>query len=182
MLIVSVVEPEPVTDAGLNTKLIPADPEADRSTVPANPFVVLTLTWVLPDTPAGIVTNDGLVEIAKSGGSVTVTLTVLEWEKLPLVPVTVTVYSPVDVSTQESLELPDATLEESATLVGLSEQLSPEGVEACVRPTVPANPLRAETVIVEDPFVPAMMLIEFGFAERLKSEFEMVTVTITLAV
>ncbi len=80
------------------------------------------------------------------------------------------------------MELPEATLEESATLVGLSEQLSPEGVEACVRPTVAANPLRAETVIVEDTFIPATMLIEVGFAESLKSEFEAVTVTITLAV
>jgi len=92
MLIVSVDEPEPVTDAGLNTKLIPAGPEADRLTLPANPFVALTVTWVLPDNPAGIVTSGGLVEIAKSGSSVTVTLTVVEWEKLPLVPVTVIVY------------------------------------------------------------------------------------------
>jgi hypothetical protein len=59
-----------------------------RATVPANPFSAVTVTVDVPLTPARTVTLVGLAAIAKS---CTVYITVAECDRVPLVPVTVTV-------------------------------------------------------------------------------------------
>jgi hypothetical protein len=59
----------------------------DNATVPVNPCNAVIVTVEDPAVPATTVTLVGLAEIVKS---CTVKVTVAEWERLPLVPVTVT--------------------------------------------------------------------------------------------
>ena len=59
-----------------------------RATVPVNPFTGATVMVEVAAVPAGVVTAVGAAVTVKS---FTVTVTVAEWDKLPLVPVTVTV-------------------------------------------------------------------------------------------
>ena len=66
--------------------------ETDRSTVLLNPFTPCRLIEESPDAPGTIVRLVGLAVIVKSGAlEVTVTNTVVEWDREPLVPVTVAV-------------------------------------------------------------------------------------------
>ncbi len=92
--IVSVEEPEPVTDVGLNDALVrEGKPLTLKVTVPPNPLMAVTVTVV--DVVPGCPTDSdvGDAEIEKSGGLVEVTtsFTVVEWLKLPDVPVIVIV-------------------------------------------------------------------------------------------
>ena len=57
---------------------------------PTNPLRLVSVTVEAPDEPAGKVTVEGLAVTLKSGGVITVTLIVAEWESVPAVPVTVT--------------------------------------------------------------------------------------------
>jgi hypothetical protein len=59
-----------------------------RATVPVNPFTGATVIVEVMAVPAVVVNDVGLAVTVKS---VTVTVTVAEWDRLPLVPVTVTV-------------------------------------------------------------------------------------------
>ena len=61
---------------------------AERVMVPANPFILVSVTRAAPDEPRDRFSEDGLMEIEKSD-----TTTVMETEctSEPLVPVTVTV-------------------------------------------------------------------------------------------
>jgi hypothetical protein len=64
----------------------------DRFTVPEKPLRLVRMIAELFCDPVGIVRKIGLAVIAKSGCAVDdVKLTVVEWERLPLVPVTVIV-------------------------------------------------------------------------------------------
>lgn len=91
-------------------------------------------------------------------------MTVAEWDNVPLVPVTVTVYNPAD-PIQESVEVP-----EPARLVGVKVQLKPvDGEMLEARLTTPANPLSAVTVIVEVPEAPARTVALAGLAPIVKS-------------
>jgi len=63
------------------------DAEVERPTVPVKPFTLETVIVVVLASPVTTVRLDG-AEIAKS---VTVTVTLTEWESDPLVPRTVTV-------------------------------------------------------------------------------------------
>jgi len=63
-------------------------------TVPLKLLMLVSVIWDLPVVPAMTVWLDGLAEIVKSGGpeARTVNVTGAEWERLPLVPVTATLY------------------------------------------------------------------------------------------
>ena len=61
------------------------------ATVPVNPFTGATVIVEVAAAPALTATLVGLAVTVKS---VTVTVKVAEWDKVPLVPVTVTVYIP----------------------------------------------------------------------------------------
>lgn len=83
-----------VTDAGF--RLVPGpdgDTVADRLTVPENPPRLVSEIVDVPDEPWIIFSEEGFADIAKSGlgGCATVTVTLVEWESDPLVPVTVAV-------------------------------------------------------------------------------------------
>jgi len=123
----------------------------------------------VPAAPALPVTDAGAVAIVKSW---TVKVTDAECERLPLVPVTVTVYLPV-VPLHERVEVP-----EPVTLVGVRVQVRPvDGATPAVRLMMPLKPCNAVTVIVEVPETPARTVTEVGPAEMVKS----CTVTVTVA-
>ncbi len=67
---------------------VPGDIEDVRATVPVNPFTGATVIVEVAAVPAEVVTAVGEAVTVKS---FTVTVTVAECDRLPLVPVTVTV-------------------------------------------------------------------------------------------
>jgi hypothetical protein len=82
-------------DVWLNNVLGPEeDTETERLTVPLNPFILVKVRLNVPEELRGMVMDEGLPEIEKSGTTVTdVTATgiVVECEIEPLVPVTIAV-------------------------------------------------------------------------------------------
>jgi hypothetical protein len=85
----SVELPDPVTLVGERPHEIPADglELAERPIVPVKPFWAVTVILEVPVFPTLGVRLVGLATISKS---VTITVTVVEWESDPLDPVTVT--------------------------------------------------------------------------------------------
>src|SRR6266567_5643578 len=101
---------------------------------------------------------------------------IAEWDRVPLVPVTVAVNDPVVELVHERVEVCAAP---KTTLVGLCVQLRPvDGETVTVSATVPVNPLTGETVIVEVPVPPTGIVTDVGLAVTVKS----LTVTVTVAV
>jgi len=81
-----------VTEVGLNVAVTPVGaPETDRLTVPAKPLREVRVMVDVPELPCAIVSDVGEAEMEKSGGAVTVKLTVAVCVNDPLVPVTVSV-------------------------------------------------------------------------------------------
>ena len=75
--------------AGVRVQVKPAGETAEASaTVPVNPLTGATVIVDVAAVPTVVVTAVGLAATVKS---VTVTVTVAAWVRLPLVPVTVTV-------------------------------------------------------------------------------------------
>lgn len=94
-------------------------------------------------------------------------VTVVEWCRLPLVPVMVMVNVPVEAlfPVKVSVEVPDPPV----TLVGLNVAVTPDGREPVVSVTVPVNPLSDVIVTVVDvePLLDIVRLV--GDALMLKS-------------
>ena len=88
---VEVPEP-PVMLVGLRVQVRPAGDTVEvRATVPVKPLIGATVMVDVAVAPERIVTLVGLAVIEKSCAAVTVTVTVVEWDSVLLVPVTVTV-------------------------------------------------------------------------------------------
>jgi hypothetical protein len=157
-----VAVPEPVTLVGdtVHEVLLVA-----RLTIPANPFKPVIVTVDMPATPTLVVTGV-LAAIVKSW---TTNVTVTEWDRAPLVPVTDTCLLPIVVNVQESVALP-----EPVTLVGATEQ----EVLLVARPTTPAKPFWPVTVILEVPAALTFTLTLVGLAAIVKSCTTKVTVTL----
>jgi hypothetical protein len=88
------------------------------------------------------------------------------------VPVTVTVKVPVavDDAVHESVEVLDVVVVLSATLVGENVHVRPvDGETEAVRLTVPVNPLRPVTVMVDVPVPLEGIAILVGLAAVVKS-------------
>ncbi len=83
-------------------------------------------------------------------GPTTLTDTITEWDIIPLVPVTFTLYVPAVDELTVSVAVPDPP----GIKVGLTPAVRP-GVGTGESVTVPVNPLRAVTVIVDVPEAPA---------------------------
>ena len=93
-------------------------------------------------------------------------MTVAEWDRVLLVPVTATVYVPAEPE-QESVEVPEVP---SVKLVGVKVQVRPvTGEMAADKFTVPVKPFTAETVIVAVPLEPATNATVVGLAATVKS-------------
>jgi hypothetical protein len=89
--------------AGVRVHVNPAgDTELVSATVPVNPLTGATVTVDVAAVPTVVVTAVGLAATEKS---VTATVTVAEWVRLPPVPVTVTVNVVAVVEEQESVEV-----------------------------------------------------------------------------
>ena len=92
-------------------------------------------------------------------------MTVVECDRDPLVPVTVTVKVPLAEGVHERVEVP-----EPVTLVGVRVQVMPvDGLVVAVRLTTPAKPLTAVMVIVEVPVAPTLTVTLVGLAVIVKS-------------
>jgi len=108
----------------------------------------------------------GAADNVKSGGAVTVRLTVVVCTNAPEVPVMVTVVGPPTVA--EALAVRVRTLV-VLVLVGLNDAVTPLGkVDVTARLTLPENPPVGFTVIVLVPLPPCTMLSVLGAADRVK--------------
>ncbi len=171
---VNVEEPEAprVTLVGLNVAEQPVGaPVAVNETIPVKPFTAVTAMVEVPEEPAEKLIEVGLAVTVKS---VTVTETVAFLDRVPPVPVTVTVKVAALEQLTVNVDVPDAP---RVTLVGLSVALQPVGAPVAVRLTIPVNPLTAVTVIVDVAEEPAKKVRDVGLAVTVKS----VTVTATVA-
>ena len=155
--------PEPVSLVGVRVQVRPVEGDTveARLTTPAKPLTAVMVTVEVPATPALTVTLVGLVAIVKS---CTVKEMVAEWDRLPLMPVTVTVYAP-GVPEHDSVEVPDPV-----KLVGLRVHVKPvAGLTVEVSPTRSLKPSRAVAVIDEVPATPALTVPPAGLAVIVKS-------------
>jgi len=107
----------------------------------------------------------GLAEIVKSEGAVTLKVTVAEWDREPLVPVTVAAKVPAVEELQDRVDDPEPPL------MVVEERAHDRLAELVVmeRLTVPVKPFTGDTVIIEVPAVPWVTVTVVGFAAIVKS-------------
>ena len=91
----------------------------------------------------------------------TLKATFVEWDREPLVPVTITVTEPAELKVQERIEVPEPPV----TVVGVRVQAELSEVRA----TSPVNPLTGKMVTVEVPAEPTVAVTAVGLAEMVKS-------------
>jgi hypothetical protein len=135
-------------------------------TTPANPLTGAIVTVEVPVALTLVLTVVGFAVMAKSW---TTSVTVTEWERLALVPVTETCLVPDDVNVQESVELPEPVTLDGAILH--------DDVVLVARLTIPAKPFTEAIVIVADPEAFTFTLRLFGLAAIVKSWTTNVIVT-----
>ena len=163
--IVRVEVPEVEIEVGLRLAVNPVGAVVDSVTVPVNPLRKVIVIVEVPEPPLLMLKDAGDADSEKSG-VVTCTVTLMVWLNDPLVPVTVTEYAPLVAlfgTVMFSEDVPEVEIE-----VGLTLLIQPLGADAD-SVTVPVNPLRADTVIVEDPEVPFPMFSVLGEADIEKS-------------
>jgi hypothetical protein len=143
-----------VTLVGDSVHVSPAGVDADtvRATVPVKPLTAVTVMVEVPVAPANTWAGVAPAAIVKS--TTTNVIAAVVCDRVPSVPVTVTVYVAAVPDVQLRLEVCGDV--PNVTLVGVSVHVRPAGVEAeTVRATVPVRPLSAVTVMVEVPEPPA---------------------------
>jgi hypothetical protein len=154
-----------VAELGLNAAVTPLGrPEADRATLPENPFKGVIVTAAVVLNPSATVNVLGEAERLKSGGGVTVSATVVELLRLPEVPLIVIVEVP-------ALALPLAVnvrLLVDAAELGLNDAVTPVGSPEAVKFTVPAKPFCGAIVTVVELLAPWTTVRLLGDADRLK--------------
>jgi len=128
-----VARPDPVTVDGETVHEVLLVP---RLTMPVNPLRAVMVMVELAIASAATATVVGLEAMVKS---VTVTTIVAVWEKGPPVPVIVMVYVPFAVGLKVRIDVAVPALV-NVTVVGLSENTSPEGEAVPERLTVPVKP------------------------------------------
>ena len=138
-------------------------PEADKLTLPVNPFSLFTVIVLLPLPPRVTATLVDEAESEKSGAAwaFTVREIVVVCVVVPEVPVIVTVDVPVVAVT---LAVRVRTLVEVVGLVP-NVAVTPEGNPDAERLTLPVNPLIGFTVMVLLPLAPCVMVKLDGDAE-----------------
>ena len=169
VLAVSVKALVAVAGFGLNDAVTPLGrPEADKLTLLLKLFWGVRVMVLGPLAPCAIVTLLGAAESVKSGMktgfTVTVSATVVLFDKLPEVPVMITVTVPVEavllaVRAKELVFV---------VLVGLKEADTPLGRPEADKLTMPLKPFCGVTVIVLVPVAPCAMVRLLGDAEIVK--------------
>jgi hypothetical protein len=129
-----------------------------RPTTPAKPLTGVTIIVELAVVPALTGMLVGFADIVKSW---TTNVTVTEWDRELLVPLTETCLLPVGVNVQDRVALP-----EPVTLVGETVQAE---VLLVARMTMPAKPFMPVIVIVEVPGALTLALTLAGLAVTVKS-------------
>ncbi len=155
-----------VVEAGLNDAVTPlGNPEADKETVPVNPFCGVTLMVLPPEPPCVTVTLEGAADKVKLGAGLTVKLRVVVFVSVPEMPVIVTTTVPV------AAVLPAVRLSELvvAVVAGLKVAVTPDGKPDADKLTLPVNPFCGVTVMVLGlPVAPCMSVKLAGDAPSVK--------------
>jgi hypothetical protein len=169
--------PDPAIVVGEGVAVRPGELVAVRVTVPVKPFRGLTVIVAVPEDPAS--RGPILVGLATIEKSTTLTVTIVEWVSVPLVPVTVTVKVPtVDPETVSMAEPTPLLVRVTEGTLSVAER-PVVGLTDVIRSTVPAKPFRLARLIVDTPLDPALTASDDGLEEMLKSGT--VTVTVTIA-
>ena len=146
---------------GLNEAVTPlGSPEADRLTLPVKPFCGVTVMVLAPLPPCVIVRLFGDAESVKfaAGRGLTVRETMAVFDKLPDVPVMVTVAVPV-AAVLLAVNVNELVL---AVLVGLKDAVTPLGNPVADMLTLPLKPFCGVTVMVLVPLVPCVIVTLLG--------------------
>ena len=147
---------------GLNDAVTPLGrPEADRATLPLKPFSGFTVTVLAPLEPCVTAKVLGEAESVKVGGGFTVSETVVEFVKLPALPVMVTLTVPV-AAVLVAVRVNVLVL---GVAPGLNEAVTPAGKPEADRVTLLLKPFCGVTVIVLAPLAPSTMVKLFGDAD-----------------
>jgi hypothetical protein len=150
---------------GLNEAVTPLGrPEADRLTLALKPFCGVTVMVLVPLAPWVIAKELGLAERVKFGGAETVRERVVVFDKLPEVPVTVSVKVPVAAV----LLADNINVLELVVLLGAKEAVTPPGRPEADKLTLELKPFWGVTVIVLVPLVPCTTARLLGAAESEK--------------
>jgi hypothetical protein len=154
-----------VAGFALNEAVTPlGSPDADKVTLPANPFCGVMVTVLVPLVPRAIVKLLGEAVSAKFGAAFTVNEIVALCVKLPDVPAIVTVTVPV-------VAVPLAvSVKVLAVVAGftLNAAVTPLGSPDADKLTPPPKPFCGVTVILLVPLAPCVTLKLLGDAESAK--------------
>jgi hypothetical protein len=149
----------------LNVAVTPlGNPDADKVTLPLKPFCGVTVIVLVPAVPCVIVKLLGEAESVKfaAGAGFTVRAIAVAFDKLPEVPVIVTVTAPV---VAVLLAVSVNVLVAVAGFV-LNDAVTPLGKPDADKLTLPLKPFCGVTVIVLVPAVPCAIVKLLGEAER----------------
>jgi hypothetical protein len=150
---------------GLNVAVTPLGrPEAEKLTLPLKPFCGVTVMVLVPLVPWVSAKLLGDAESVKlgTGSGFTVRETVVEFVKVPEVPVMVTVTVPV-VAVLLAVSVNVLVV---VVLVGLKEGVTPLGRPEADKLTLPLKPFWGVTVMVLVPLAPCVIVKLLGDAER----------------
>jgi hypothetical protein len=149
----------------LNDAVTPlGNPDADKLTLPLNPFCGVTVSVLAPFVPCVIVKPLGEAESVKlaAGAGLTLRAIAVAFDKLPEVPVMVIVAAPV---VAVLLAVSVNVLVVVAGFV-LNDAVTPLGNPDADKLTLPLNPFCGVIVIVLAPLVPWVIVKLLGEAER----------------
>ncbi len=157
-----------VVDAGLNAAVTPAGrPVALKTMLLLKPPVGATVMVLLAVDPWLIARLAGLAVRVKLGGGGATTVRVIEvvCDRVPLIPVMVTVPVPT-VAVADAVNM---SVLVPVVDVGLNVGVTPAGRPLALKATLPVNPPLGVTVIVVDAVVPRVTVTFAGLAESEKS-------------
>jgi hypothetical protein len=153
---------EVVAGFGLKVAVVPlCMPEADKVTPELNPFAGVMVMVVAPPLFRAMLRLVGDADKLKLGAGVTVREIVVDWVRLPLTPLMVTVKVPV------AALVPAVNVKVLALVVltGLKDAVTPLGRPEADRLTAPVKPFEGVTAMLLVPWLPCAMLRTFGEAE-----------------
>ncbi len=140
---------------GETEAVTPAGAETVKPTAELNPFKELTVIVELPVPPCCTVTELGDADKEKlggGGGAETVTVIVVEWDNVPLVPMTVKVKGPRAVVGDTEIVSVDG--DTGVAELGLKMAVTPVGNVDVFSDTDELNPLIDVTAIEDVPELP----------------------------
>ena len=150
---------------GLKNALTPlGKPVTARLTLPLNPFCPTTVTVLVPLPPCTTVNAAGPADNVKLPCEFTVTLNVVEFVRLPDVPVTVTLAVP----TAAVLLAVNVKVVALCELLGLKAAVTPLGNPVAAKLTLPVNPFHGVTMTVVALLVPCVTLTLLAEVESVK--------------